>query len=108
MTTPNLPCKSPDVGSLLPKYFADLLDDPACEEVERHLEDCGHCKSQYLTLLSVLRAGRAKVTDVNSQNGRAVRKPTQPAQPAQSAAAALATAGAAVQPKGNHSVDPNI
>jgi len=108
MTTPNS-CKSPDVGRLLPKYFADLLDDSTSEEVENHLAGCSHCKKQYRTLLGVLRAGRvkhAKMTNVNSQIGTVVRKPIQPAQPGQPAAAALATAGTAVQPKGKSSDGP--
>lgn len=97
MTTPNSPCTSP-MGRLLHSYIAELLDDADSESVERHLEDCSHCKRDYLTVLRVRHAAgvkHASMMDVSSQNGSAI------ATPAQSAAAAFAAA--AVQRKGKAS-----
>lgn len=47
------PCVHPEVGSLLPDYIIDLLSDDAAEEVEEHLLACGHCREDYLNILSL-------------------------------------------------------
>ena len=65
-----LTCTSPRIGSQLPDYIVDLLDDTAAEEVETHLGDCVHCKRLYVTVLRfrAARAGRTHDKITSSLN----------------------------------------
>ena len=54
-------CTSPKIGSRVPDYILDILDDAAAEEVETHLATCLHCKTLYVTVLRI-RATRDKRT----------------------------------------------
>ena len=66
-------CTAPQIGSRLPDYIVDLLDDTAAEQVETHLVECQHCKSLYMTVLQI-RAARGKRTHEgitpSANNGR--------------------------------------
>lgn len=44
-------CIDPAVGSLLPDYLVDLLEETAAEQVDQHLLDCHRCKETYLAIL---------------------------------------------------------
>lgn len=65
------PCTCPAIGSLLPAYIVDLLDDPVAEKVESHLVDCRHCKERYVTVLRVRRAAHRKRIESAENNGHA-------------------------------------
>jgi len=89
-------CKSPKLGTLLPDYIVDLLDDEKCEAVEQHLNVCPRCKEHYLTVLQVRRQARVRRAEmiVSGQNGRTA---------SQSAAAAAGGNQPVVQRKGKPS-----
>ncbi len=53
-------CTCPEVGSLVPDYIVELLDDPRSVMVEEHLAECGHCKHRYLTVLRIRAAAALK------------------------------------------------
>lgn len=91
-------CTSPEVGTLLPDYIVDLLDDEECEAVERHLNSCPRCKDHYLTVLRVRRQAAVRRAEmiVSGQNGMTT---------SQSAAAAAAGTQPLVQRKGKPSSD---
>jgi hypothetical protein len=46
-------CIDPAVGSLLPDYIVDLLEETAAEQVDQHLIDCQTCKEKYLAILRI-------------------------------------------------------
>lgn len=53
-------CSCPEVGSLVPDYIVELLDDSTSAIVEEHLADCKHCKYRYLTVLRMRAAAALK------------------------------------------------
>lgn len=53
-------CCHPEVGSLVPDYIVDLLDDSTSAMVEEHLADCNHCKRRYLAVLRIRAAAAHK------------------------------------------------
>ncbi len=55
-------CIAPKIGSRLPDYILDLLNDKDAEEVDTHLANCVHCKRLYVTVLQ-FRATRGQATD---------------------------------------------
>lgn len=62
-------CSDPAVGSLLPDYIVDLLDDTVAFEVEQHLVDCRSCKQRYLTVLRARGVMSKKVEPSVGSNG---------------------------------------
>ena len=50
-TASQVTCTAPKIGSRLPDYILDLLDDKTAEEVDTHLANCAHCKRLYETVL---------------------------------------------------------
>jgi hypothetical protein len=63
-------CVHPAVGSKLPDYIVNLLDDNEAFEVDQHLVDCRYCKDKYLFVLRVQReaAVRIKAATTNREN----------------------------------------
>lgn len=61
-------CLAPEVGSLLPDYIVDLLDDATAEKIERHLVDCQFCKERYHTILRVRRNARVELAKQLASN----------------------------------------
>ena len=37
-------CRDPEIGSLVPDYIVEFLDDSTSVKVEEHLACCEHCK----------------------------------------------------------------
>ena len=63
-------CIDPAVGSLLPDYIVDLLEEEAAEQVDQHLIDCQTCKEKYLAILRICHtAHEAKIVH-GDENGR--------------------------------------
>ena len=58
-------CRDPEVGSLVPDYIVELLDDSTSATVEEHLACCGHCKQRYLTVLRIRAAAALKKKPTN-------------------------------------------
>lgn len=54
------PCTCPEVGSLVPDYIVELLDDSTSVMVEEHLADCEYCKHRYVTVLRIRAAAALK------------------------------------------------
>jgi Putative zinc-finger len=54
------PCIRPEIGELLPDYIVNLLADWAADEVEEHLLGCRQCRENYLKVISLPGAARAK------------------------------------------------
>ena len=70
---PREACARPAAAELLYDYTADLLEDPAAEEFEDHLLDCGCCRRQYLRLLG-LRGAKAAAEPARDEKRRAPRR----------------------------------
>lgn len=62
-------CIDPAVGSLLPDYIVDLLEETAAEEVDKHLINCQPCKETYLAILRIRYAPREPQTVQVNGNG---------------------------------------
>lgn len=72
-TASQITCTAPKIGSRLPDYILDLLDDKTAAEVDTHLANCLHCKRLYVTVLQ-FRATRGqgthdKITSGFNNNG---------------------------------------
>lgn len=64
-------CIHPAVGSKLPDYIVDLLNDDEAFEVDQHLVDCKYCKDKYLFVLRVQREAAIRIKAATPNNGKA-------------------------------------
>jgi|SRR5689334_24760901 len=64
-------CFCPAVGSKLPDYIVNLLDDAKAFEVEQHLAQCDYCKKKYLLVLRVQREAALRARNIDPDNGAA-------------------------------------
>jgi anti-sigma factor RsiW len=55
---PHPPCRSPELGGLLPDYIVELLSDEASAAVREHLQTCGHCRDDYQNVMDMRAAAR--------------------------------------------------
>ena len=62
-------CIDPAVGSLLPDYIVDLLEETAAEQVDQHLIDCQSCKEKYLAILRICSTAHEAKTVHGDDNG---------------------------------------
>jgi hypothetical protein len=66
-------CSCPVLGSKLPDYIVDLLDDNDAFQVEQHLVECQVCKENYLTVLRVQSEALRKREEITAAENGASR-----------------------------------
>jgi anti-sigma factor RsiW len=67
-------CIDPAVGSLLPDYIVDLLEEREAEEIEEHLAACHYCKENYLAILRIRYAALKAKTSRGAEDESALNE----------------------------------
>jgi hypothetical protein len=67
-------CLDPAIGSLLPDYIVNLVEESMAEAVERHLVDCRDCQARYFTVLRF--QPEAHKSKPGTNNGHLLNAPT--------------------------------